>query len=116
MEQTTQLSRHVHYLAELRDWLRNTAEKFRLTRQFQPLVRVAVAQDIVADVIKQECAIAREAYASEQEDREASALLCVCLSHDLPARDAAIIRQAQRMILRSADRDHAITDLAAVPA
>ncbi len=116
MEPTPKTSRPGNYLAELRDWLAATAARLRLTRQFQPLARVTVAQDIVADVIAQEREIAREAYASEQEDREAASLLCVCLSHDLPARDAAIIRQAQRMILRCAERDHEITEWAAVPA
>lgn len=101
-------------LGELANYLAVWAQRSRAARMFAELLGVEVAAEIVAEAVAHERAVAREVYASEQEDREAANLLQICMGHDLPARDIAIIRQAQRLITRAAERDHNVVE--ALPA
>jgi hypothetical protein len=107
-----------HYLAELRDWLHATAEKLRAARQFHPLARVAVADDITADAIALSNSLAAAGHRSECYDLEAERILERLLAEhaDLTADERRELRRAKALVHRSAEADHEITELAAVPA
>lgn len=103
-------------LTELRGFLATTAERFRSLRLFGPLVRVQVAEDIVEDVVAREARMAREAYAAEQNDLEALKAIAAAERPDSDGGRAITPKEAAkiiRLIRRSAEKSHTISDLAA---
>jgi hypothetical protein len=109
------------YCRELHAWLHATADILREARAFRFLAREHVAVDIVADVAnsaKRFSEAMRDAgHRSECYDLEASAVLENFLrGHaDLTADERKEIRRALALVHRSAEADHEISELAAVP-
>ncbi len=48
------------YHAELREWLNETATRFRAKQRFVELARIEVARDILADAEKEHAAVVAE--------------------------------------------------------
>lgn len=112
-------------LAELRSFLRESASRCRAMRWFGASFRISVAEDIAADVAKNESAAAREAYSAEQEDLAAEMEIAAARENlrsalgdgllddsDMPALLAAIdqLNRARAQVRRSARRDRNISD------
>lgn len=107
-----------HYLHELRAWLHHSAAKLRARRQFAALALTEVAADIADDAIAMSNRCAAAGHKSETYDREAEALLAAFLAEhvDLSSDERAELRRAIALVHRSAEADHEISELAAVPA
>lgn len=101
-------------IAELRGFLADTARRCRATRLFSSAFNFDVAGDIAADVAKAQAATVREAHAAEVEDLEAVKVLEAAASDGLTACDLPAVAKAIRLIRRSAQRDHAIAEVARV--
>lgn len=115
-------------LAELGAWLTASVALNRAMRWFRPAFRDSVAQDIVADVVQVQTAARDAAYSSEQYDLEAAkdveaarGYLELALKGGLDQSDVATVREAIRRlrharvcVKRSAERDHAATEMLAV--
>lgn len=97
-------------LAELRTWLADTAARCRAQKWFGALFLTNVASDIVADVVKNEEAAARDAYSAEQSDLEAVRILDEAAADGLSNSDMAAVAKAVRLIRRSAQKDHAVSE------
>lgn len=99
-------------LAELRQSLSDFAARCRAMNWLGALFRVGVAQDIVKDVEAQQAAIANDAYSAEQSDLEAVKIIEDAARDGLSQCDMPALAKALRLIKRSAERDHHITEAA----
>lgn len=99
------------HLVELREFLSETATRCRAKGWFGALCRVEVAQEIAADVGRDQEKIAVEAYSAEQCDLEAARLIEEAGRDGFSNADAPALAKALRLIRRSAQVDHDITEV-----
>jgi hypothetical protein len=107
------------YLSEVRIWLATSASKLRSTCQFAPLARVSVAQDIAADAITASDRASATAHRAETLDREADRLISAAQAPASPGGSDITPDEARpicRLILRSAELDHDLSEALHVPA
>ncbi len=71
--------------------------------------------DIVRDASAQQQKVARDAYSAEQSDLEAVKILQAAAEDGFTNADLPAVEKAIRLIRRSADKDHAISDATNTP-
>lgn len=105
----------INPVAELLGHLARFSDRCRASRWFGALFHVGVAQDIVADIAKQQDQIRDAAHAAETYDLEALAKIDEATS---PESDGGVaitpkeLRAIKPLIVKSATLDHDTADLA----
>lgn len=94
------------HLCELTGYLAGLATRCRAARAYDALFGISVAQDIAADLSRQESAVAALAYKAEQEDAEAIRLIEDAARDGFSAADGPALVKALRLIRASARHDH----------
>jgi hypothetical protein len=99
-------------VVELRRWISTRLALRRRQGRFDAAFDLDVAHDIVAEADSHQKKIVAEAYSAEQSDIEAAHLIETAKRNGLDASDLPAIERALRLIRRSAERDHAIAEVA----
>jgi len=102
-------------VTELREFLAASVARFRALRQYLPVIRTQVAEDIVADVVTRDGTIANCAYSAEQHDLEALKLIAQAERPDSDGGRSITPREAARivrLIRLSAEKSRTVSELA----
>ncbi len=101
------------FITELRSHLTGLAGSLRSRRAYGDQLKAEVGVDIVDDLAVAQAKVGAVAHRAETNDREAARLLDAAQAPDSDGGRAITPREAapiQRLILRSAEADHDITE------
>lgn len=104
----------MNFLTELSAHIAGFRDTLRHRRAYADVLHVEVAQDIAADIAAQQGRVGRLAYTAQQSDLEARQLLDRVLADGrITPAEVPLLRTARRHVLRSAERNHQITEACA---